>query len=99
METSTPQQAGAAYANYGRLIHAWRNEIKHTIATVSEDTGISAERLKRLESGEAKPELEELKKLAKQFYVNVRDLLHVKLLRQLYGLQAQKGFEGGGAKA
>lgn len=65
----------AAYKEYGDLIHAWRNEIKHTYTMVSQDTGILLERLKALEEGLEKPEWEELELLAKQFYVNVRDLL------------------------
>lgn len=60
---------------YGELIHAWRNEIKHTLAMVSEETGIAAERLKALEAGEMKPSWEELERLAKHFVIGVRDLL------------------------
>ena len=67
----------APYKTYGALIHAWRNEIKYPIPMVSEDTGISVERLKELEAGYAKPTWEELEKLAKEFYVGVRDLLPV----------------------
>lgn len=69
LSTSTP------FKKYGDLIHAWRSEIKHTTARVSQGTGISAERLKRLEKGEEKPAWEELELLAKHFYVSVRDLL------------------------
>ncbi len=60
---------------YGELIHAWRNEIKHTIAMVAEETGIPTDRLKAFEAGEAKPGWDELERLAKHFYVSVRDLL------------------------
>ncbi|MBI3306446.1 MAG: hypothetical protein HYZ84_01380 [Candidatus Omnitrophica bacterium] len=63
------------YLEYGRLIHAWRNEIKHTFAMVSGGTGIAEVRLKALEKGKAKPEWRELELLAKYFYVSVRDLL------------------------
>lgn len=63
------------YIEYGRLIHAWRNEVKHTFAMVSEPTGIPEVRLKTLEKGEAKPEWSELERLAKYFFVSVRDLL------------------------
>jgi len=65
----------AAYRHYGELIHAWRNEIKHTLARVSRDTRISVERLKELEKGLAKPEWDEIEKLAKQFFVSPKDLL------------------------
>ena len=40
----------------GDLIHAWRNEIKHTLAIVAHDTGIPVERLKEIEKGYVKPE-------------------------------------------
>lgn len=65
----------APYKPYGDLIHAWRNEIKHTLAIVSHDTGIPLERLKELEAGYVKPAWDELEKLSRQFFVNVRDLL------------------------
>ena len=78
------------FEKYGALIHGWRNEIKHTLARVSRDTGISQDRLKSLEKGEAKPEWNELEVLARHFCVSVRDLLpaeddldrHMKFLRQ-----------------
>lgn len=60
---------------YGQLLHAWRNEIKHPVALVAEETGIPVERLKALEAGEVKPEWDELERLAKHFMVSVRDLL------------------------
>lgn len=63
------------YRNYGDLIHAWRNEIKHTFSMVSQGTGISVDRLKVLERGEAKPDWGELELLARYFCVSVRDLL------------------------
>ncbi len=65
----------APFLNYGALIHGWRNEIKHTLTHVSHDTGFSVERLKALEKGEAKPEWSELEKLAKHFFISIRDLL------------------------
>jgi transcriptional regulator with XRE-family HTH domain len=65
----------APFLAYGMLIHGWRNEIKHTRAHVSRDTGIALERLKVLEKGEDKPSWAELERLAKHFYVSVRDLL------------------------
>ena len=65
----------AAFKSYGSLIRAWRNEVKHSSATVSQDTGISGERLGALERGEGKPTWEELELLARQFSVSVRDLL------------------------
>ena len=68
-------QTQAPFKAFGQLIHAWRNEIKHTLKIVAEETGIPLERLKALEKGEVRPEWHELEKLAKQFYVNVRDLL------------------------
>lgn len=60
---------------YGSLIHAWRNEVKYTLAMVSEDTGIPVDRLKLLEQGRIKPEWAELEALAKRFCLSVRDLL------------------------
>jgi hypothetical protein len=63
------------YCDYGRLIHAWRNEVKHTFAMVSQATAIAEARLKALEKGEVKPEWSELELLAKYFFVSVRDLL------------------------
>ena len=65
----------ALYKGYGGLIHSWRNEIKFTLEMVSQDTGISRERLIDLEGGYEKPGWEELEKLAKEFAVSVRDLL------------------------
>ena len=65
----------ALYKPYGDLIHAWRNEIKHPVAMVSEDTGIAQDRIRALEAGQAKPTWEELERLAKHFVVSVRDLL------------------------
>lgn len=73
MESTKSNQA--PYKDYAELMHAWRNEVKHTLAIVAEDTGISVDRLKELEAGQAKPTLEELEKLAKQYFVSVRDLL------------------------
>ncbi len=67
--------AQTPYLEYGRLIHAWRNEVKHTFAMVAKTTGIAEARLRSLEKGEAKPEWRELELLAKYFYVSVRDLL------------------------
>ncbi len=72
---SGPKLEAPPYKNYGSLIHAWRNEIKHPLSTVAKDTEISVERLKELEHGLAKPEWTELEKLAKHFFINVRDLL------------------------
>lgn len=71
----TFQSQTATYLEYGKILHAWRNEIKHTLAIVSHDTGIPIEHLKELEAGYSKPTWEELEKLAKQYYVNLRDLL------------------------
>ena len=71
----TENQLNTPYIAYGSLLHAWRNEVKHTFDMVSKDTAISVERLKILEKGEAKPEWAELEKLAKHYYVSVRDLL------------------------
>jgi transcriptional regulator with XRE-family HTH domain len=65
----------AAYKGYGGLIHAWRNEIKFTLEMVSQDTGISKDRLVDLENGCEKPTWGELEKLAIAFKVSVRDLL------------------------
>lgn len=73
-----PQQQAAPQALYkgcGSLLHAWRNEVKHTLEMVSSDTGIPAERLRALEAGLEKPAWEELERLARQFAVSVRDLL------------------------
>lgn len=75
MTPVNPATRQALYQNYGSLIHAWRNEIKHTFEMVSEDTSIPVSRLKVLEAGFEKPGWEELEALAKHFYVNVRDLL------------------------
>ncbi len=72
LQTSVPT---AAFKNYGSLIHAWRNEVKHSLETVSRDTGISSERLSFLERGEGQPTWGELELLARQFSVSVRDLL------------------------
>lgn len=63
------------YKSYGDLIHAWRNEIKHPMDLVAQETQIPLERLKELERGYAKPDWKELEKLARHFFVNVRDLL------------------------
>jgi len=63
------------YQQFGELIHAWRNEIKHTLSMVASDTGLPLARLKELEGGYAKPGWSELEILAKHFYVSVRDLL------------------------
>lgn len=63
------------YAAYGRLLHAWRNEIKHTFDMMSAGTGISKDRLQQLELGREKPTWAELEVLAKHLYVSVRDLL------------------------
>jgi len=63
------------HQSYGNLIHAWRNEIKHTLVIVAQETAIPLERLKELEKGCVKPEWHELEKLAKQFCISVRDLL------------------------
>lgn len=63
------------YKRYGALLHAWRNEVKHTLEMVSRDTGISVERLRSLEGGRGKPSWEELELLARQYTVSVRDLL------------------------
>lgn len=65
----------ALYKSYGTLIHAWRNEVKHTFEMISQDTGIAVERLRALEAGLEKPTWEELEALARQFTVSVRDLL------------------------
>ena len=65
----------ARFQAYGTLIHAWRNEVKHTLEMVSRDTGIPLERLKALEEGLERPSWEELERLGKQFCVSVRDLL------------------------
>lgn len=73
MAQSTTTQT--PYIEYGRLIHAWRNEIKHTFEMVSHGTGIAEARLKSFEKGELKPEWNELELLAKYFYISVRDLL------------------------
>ncbi len=80
----------APFKRYGDLIHAWRNEIKHTIRMVSLATGIPESRVKQLEKGEVKPEWSELESLAKHLFVSVRDLLPaendldrgIKILRQ-----------------
>lgn len=72
-EHSTTTQV--PHAEYGRLIHAWRNEVKHTVAMVSQATGIAEDRLRSMEKGEVKPEWRELELLAKYFFVSVRDLL------------------------
>ena len=61
--------------SYGGLIHAWRNEVKFTLGMVSQDTGITQNRLSDLEKGYEKPTWEELEKLAREFSVSVRDLL------------------------
>ena len=63
------------FMSYGGLIHAWRNEVKFTLGMVSQDTGITQDRLSDLEKGYEKPTWEELEKLAREFSVSVRDLL------------------------
>lgn len=65
----------APYAEYGKLIHAWRNEIKHNYAMIEKETGIREQRIKCLEKGEDKPDWKELELLAKYFCISVRDLL------------------------
>ena len=65
----------APYRAYGNLLHAWRNEIKHTYQHVSEGTGIAVDRLKAMEKGELKPKWLELEQLARHLCVSVRDLL------------------------
>jgi transcriptional regulator with XRE-family HTH domain len=65
----------ASFIGYGSLIHAWRNEVKFTLDMVSQDTNISKGRLSDLERGYEKPTWDELEKLAKEFFVGVRDLL------------------------
>lgn len=65
----------APFKNYGDLIHAWRNEVKHTLSMVAHDTGISPDCLNQLEKGFEKPSWNELERLAKQFCISVRDLL------------------------
>jgi transcriptional regulator with XRE-family HTH domain len=67
----------APYTAYGSLLHAWRNEIKHTYHHVAEGTGIAVDRLKAMEKGEVKPEWSELERLAKHLYVSVRDLIPI----------------------
>lgn len=63
------------FAGYGRLLHAWRNEVKQTVEMVSQGTGIAADRLELLEQGVARPTWSELEVLAKHLVVSVRDLL------------------------
>ena len=75
----TIQSKSAPYKSYGELIHGWRNELKHPLATVAQHTGIALERLQSLEKGYLKPEWSELEKLAKHFFVNVRDLLPMEM--------------------
>jgi hypothetical protein len=77
MSNTTSDKKVENYMNYGVLIHAWRSEIKHTIAKVSHDTGISTSRLKALEQGLEKPDWKELELFAKQFCVSLRDLLPI----------------------
>jgi len=72
--TETVKRA-SAHQRHGELLRAWRNENKHTLAMVAEGTGISVERLRALEAGEAKPDWQELERLAKHLVVSVRDLL------------------------
>lgn len=72
---ATEVTAAGLFKHYGDLMHAWRNEIKHTFDMVSQGTKIPVERLKTLERGEDKPEWSELERLAKYFCVSVRDLL------------------------
>lgn len=71
----TGEVTEAPYTAYGALIHAWRNEVKFTPSMVEQDTGITKDRLSALEKGYEKPSWEELEKLAKEFFVSVRDLL------------------------
>jgi transcriptional regulator with XRE-family HTH domain len=71
----TTEVTSAPYIGYGALIHAWRNEVKFTLDMVAADTGIAGERLAALEKGYEKPSWDELEKLAKEFFVSVRDLL------------------------
>jgi transcriptional regulator with XRE-family HTH domain len=68
-------KVAAPYKKYAELIHAWRNEIKHPLPVVAQETGIPLERLKEIEKGDVKPDWSELERLAKQFMVSVRDLL------------------------
>jgi len=65
----------AQFKNYGHLIRAWRNEIKHTYEMIANETAITQDRMKSLEEGIEKPSWGELEKLAKYFCVSVRDLL------------------------
>ena len=65
----------APYSAHAKLLHAWRNEVKHTFAMVASATGIQEARLREMETGEVKPEWSELEKLAKHYCVSVRDLL------------------------
>ena len=69
------QAKQAKFVSYGGLIHTWRNEVKFTLGMVSQDTGITQDRLSDLEKGYEKPTWEELEKLAREFSVSVRDLL------------------------
>ncbi len=95
-------QTKAPYKNYGDLIHAWRNEVKHTFSMVSEHTGVPAQRLQDLEQGLVKPEWQELEALAKHFFISVRDLLPfendldrgVKLLRAAEATEIQQRRKG-----
>jgi hypothetical protein len=68
-------RARAPFAGYGRLLHAWRNEVKQTVDMVSRGTGIPAERLELVERGDVRPTWDELEMLAKHLAVSVRDLL------------------------
>ncbi len=80
----------APFKKHGDLIHAWRNEIKHTLGKVSHDTGIAENRLRMIEKGEIRAEWTELEALAKHLFVSVRDLIPaendldrgIKILRQ-----------------
>jgi transcriptional regulator with XRE-family HTH domain len=63
------------YIAYGTLIHQWRNEIKLPHRVIAKDTGISEERVRKMEKGLVKPSWAELEKLAKTFFVSVKDLL------------------------
>ena len=65
----------AVFKHYGSLIHIWRNEVKHSLRIVSNDTGIALKRLRLLEQGMEKPTWEEMELLAREFSVSVRDLL------------------------
>ena len=75
MTGSLTATSARLYLQHGQLLHAWRNEIKHTQAIVADETGIPLERFKTLEAGEVRPTWEELERLARHFMVSIRDLL------------------------